>query len=272
MRSSSRSPSGCTTRSTATPARRVRWASRGRALRPDHAAANAARTARPGPPRRHRAAARPADRRAGRAAGRRRARTWCGAATSASTGRTTPPAARGTFLRPHLAAAHGYVFSRRPYVPSWLARRRRSAIIPPSIDPFSPKNQELDAGHGRGRSCHDRRAGRRAGRGRRAGSSGATALSGEVVRRAVDGRGRPARPRRPDGRPGLPLGPAQGHGRGDARLRRARRAGRPRPPACWSDPPVSGVSRRPRGRRRLRRVRAAVAGAAGRRPGRGCSW
>ena len=48
------------------------------------------------------------------------------------------------FLRPHLASAEGYVFSRREYVPSWLPDEKVS-IIPPSIDPFSPKNQDLDA-------------------------------------------------------------------------------------------------------------------------------
>ena len=47
------------------------------------------------------------------------------------------------FLRPHLAAAQGYVFSRRAYVPSWIAAEK-TWIIPPSIDPFSPKNQDLD--------------------------------------------------------------------------------------------------------------------------------
>ena len=48
------------------------------------------------------------------------------------------------FLRPHLGPAEGYVFSRREYVPSWLPDDKVS-IIPPSIDPFSPKNQDLDA-------------------------------------------------------------------------------------------------------------------------------
>jgi trehalose synthase len=47
------------------------------------------------------------------------------------------------FLRPHLAAAQKYVFSRREYVPSWIAAGN-VGIIPPSIDPFSPKNQFLD--------------------------------------------------------------------------------------------------------------------------------
>jgi len=48
------------------------------------------------------------------------------------------------FLRPHLSSAEGYVFSRRDYVPSWLPDGKVS-VIPPSIDPFSPKNQDLDA-------------------------------------------------------------------------------------------------------------------------------
>jgi trehalose synthase len=48
------------------------------------------------------------------------------------------------FLRPHLTPAEGYVFSRRAYVPAWLPQEKVS-IIAPSIDPFSPKNQDLDA-------------------------------------------------------------------------------------------------------------------------------
>ncbi len=48
-----------------------------------------------------------------------------------------------SFLRPHLAAVRGFVFSRSEYVPSWISREK-VAIIPPSIDPFSPKNQYLD--------------------------------------------------------------------------------------------------------------------------------
>ena len=48
------------------------------------------------------------------------------------------------FLRPHLAAAEAYVFSRRDYVPSWIPADK-AWIIPPSIDPFSPKNQPLAA-------------------------------------------------------------------------------------------------------------------------------
>jgi trehalose synthase len=48
------------------------------------------------------------------------------------------------FLRPHLSAAHGFVFSRREYVPDWLPAST-TWIIPPSIDPFAAKNQPLDA-------------------------------------------------------------------------------------------------------------------------------
>ena len=51
------------------------------------------------------------------------------------------------FLRPHLAACDGFVFTRREYVPAWIPMDRVS-IIPPSIDPFSPKNQNLSAGNG----------------------------------------------------------------------------------------------------------------------------
>jgi trehalose synthase len=47
------------------------------------------------------------------------------------------------FLRPYLSAAHGYVFTRRQFAPLWVPLAR-TWIIPPSIDPFSAKNAELD--------------------------------------------------------------------------------------------------------------------------------
>jgi trehalose synthase len=47
------------------------------------------------------------------------------------------------FLRPHLAAAEAYVFSRQGYVPAWIPAGQ-TWIIPPSIDPFSPKNQQFE--------------------------------------------------------------------------------------------------------------------------------
>jgi trehalose synthase len=46
------------------------------------------------------------------------------------------------FLSPLLAYARGFVFSRRSYVPAVLSERP-TWIIPPSIDPFSPKNEPL---------------------------------------------------------------------------------------------------------------------------------
>jgi trehalose synthase len=49
------------------------------------------------------------------------------------------------FLRPHLSAAQAMVFSRAQYVPGW-ADHDAVVIIPPSIDPFSPKNQDLERG------------------------------------------------------------------------------------------------------------------------------
>lgn len=47
------------------------------------------------------------------------------------------------FLRPFLEDADAYVFSRSVYVPDFLPANR-AHVIPPSIDPFSAKNQEMD--------------------------------------------------------------------------------------------------------------------------------
>lgn len=47
-----------------------------------------------------------------------------------------------SFLRPHLAACEAYVFSQHEYVPSWMPESK-VRVIPPSIDPFSPKNEEM---------------------------------------------------------------------------------------------------------------------------------
>ena len=57
------------------------------------------------------------------------------------------------FLRPYLDPANAYVFSRGRYVPDWMDTDR-VAIIPPSIDPFSPKNEDLDAGVSRSILVH----------------------------------------------------------------------------------------------------------------------
>ena len=47
------------------------------------------------------------------------------------------------FLRPYLERADAFVFSRAQYVPEWIDRDR-VVVIPPSIDPFSAKNRDLD--------------------------------------------------------------------------------------------------------------------------------
>ena len=47
------------------------------------------------------------------------------------------------FLRPYLDEADAFVFSRAAFAPPWLDPTRVH-VIPPSIDPFSAKNQDLD--------------------------------------------------------------------------------------------------------------------------------
>lgn len=47
------------------------------------------------------------------------------------------------FLRRYLEHADGYVFTREQFAPDW-ARGPRLTIVPPSIDPFSPKNQAME--------------------------------------------------------------------------------------------------------------------------------
>lgn len=55
-----------------------------------------------------------------------------------------PEVERGwAFLRPYLDEVAAVVFSRPAYVPPWC-NPAHTAIIRPSIDAFSPKNQELD--------------------------------------------------------------------------------------------------------------------------------
>lgn len=57
------------------------------------------------------------------------------------------------FLRRYVEKAEGFIFSRRQYAPEW-ADPRRVAVIPPSIDPFTAKNQELTAEEVTGVLCH----------------------------------------------------------------------------------------------------------------------
>ena len=46
------------------------------------------------------------------------------------------------FLRHHVDQCEAFVFSLRSYIPSWIDESC-AWVIPPSIDPFSPKNQQL---------------------------------------------------------------------------------------------------------------------------------
>lgn len=46
------------------------------------------------------------------------------------------------FLRPYLGAAHRVVLTRPSFAPTWL-ETDRITVIPPSLDPFSPKNQPM---------------------------------------------------------------------------------------------------------------------------------
>ncbi|MDQ3365862.1 MAG: glycosyltransferase [Myxococcota bacterium] len=48
------------------------------------------------------------------------------------------------FLAPYIRDAHAYVFSRAAYVPVSHIDARRAVVIPPTIDPFSAKNQLLE--------------------------------------------------------------------------------------------------------------------------------
>jgi trehalose synthase len=47
------------------------------------------------------------------------------------------------FLEPYLTQAHAFIFSRFSYLPDFLYHGR-CLVVPPSIDPFSPKNQDMD--------------------------------------------------------------------------------------------------------------------------------
>ena len=49
------------------------------------------------------------------------------------------------FLRAYLEPAHAFVFSREAFAPEWI-ERAWLRVIPPSIDPFSPKNRDMGTG------------------------------------------------------------------------------------------------------------------------------
>jgi trehalose synthase len=46
------------------------------------------------------------------------------------------------FVRPYVEGARAFVFTRASFAPSWVDRTRMR-VIPPSIDPFAPKNEDL---------------------------------------------------------------------------------------------------------------------------------
>jgi trehalose synthase len=47
-----------------------------------------------------------------------------------------------SFIRPYVSICAAYIFSMRSYAPTWLDDDK-VWVIPPSIDPFSPKNQDM---------------------------------------------------------------------------------------------------------------------------------
>ncbi len=47
------------------------------------------------------------------------------------------------FLQPYIQRADAFIFSRKEYAPDWVGNDR-VVVIPPSIDPFSAKNRDLD--------------------------------------------------------------------------------------------------------------------------------
>lgn len=57
------------------------------------------------------------------------------------------------FLRPMLEPADGFCFTRAAYAPDWVPPAKRH-VVPPSIDPFSPKNQAMDPATARAIVAH----------------------------------------------------------------------------------------------------------------------
>ena len=171
------------------------------------------------------------------------------------------------FLRGYVEEAHAYVFSREEFVWEGLDREK-VWIVAPSIDAFSPKNQELDAetvkailavaGLAGGRR---RDAGHVHARGRHPRAGGP--CRGDVPGRADSGR------RAPD-HPGIAVGPPQGPDRGGPVLRSASR--RPRCAAASRRSVRRGGERRSRGRRGTRRGQVLRARSSNLRCAGGCTW
>ena len=166
----------------------------------------------------------------------------CGAATSVPTPRTTTWSERGPSCAPTSATSTPTCSRGRRSRP--LGRTPSgSFVIPPSIDPFAPKNQEMEPDEVEGGAAL-----RRAPRRRRP-----SAPHRVHPRRRVTWAGQPARRRAPDRpsptgrrpprRAGVPMGPYEGHGRRDDCVRRP----------CRRDQRGSSPARRTGGDRRRRR-------------------
>ena len=176
-------------------------------------------------------------------------------------GRNEHTEAGWSFLRPYLEAADAFVFSRRSFAPDWIPAEK-VITISPSLDPFSPKNQEVEPQIVRQALVH---AGLLVGPPesapvaafcRRDGSPGRVDRHADVLHS-----GPPAGSGRAAGGAGVPVGPDEGHDRGDGRLHRA---GGPtlRRAAAAGRPGGHGGGRRPGRRAGPRRVRGGVAGVA----------
>ncbi len=149
------------------------------------------------------------------------------------------------FLRPYLDDVDAYVFSRAAYAPDW-AEPQRTFVIPPSIDPFSAKNQPMSPAdveavlHYVGLLAGEPPA-----------SRGGIHPRGRVDQSHQSPRRRaPDRPaaagERAARRPGVAVGSAQGHGRRHDGVRGARRRRRPAH-LLLVGPVVTGVSDDPEG-------------------------
>ena len=142
------------------------------------------RVAGPGPPGGHRAAARSA------AGGPGRRRLWravpvsSGAATSAATSPTSGPSARGTSCAP-ISRTSTPSSSRAPRSHRPGPTPRRMHVIPPSIDPFSAKNEPMSRRNVRLALGYVRAAGRGAAACRRSRSPAATARPGASTARST---------------------------------------------------------------------------------------
>ena len=177
-----------------------------------------------------------------------------GAATSASTSPNGLVRDAWAFLLPYVRHAAVSVFSREEFVWEGIDRDRVE-IIPPTIDAFTPKNQDLEPETVLAIL-------RASGLVADGGSAAAPVFRrpdgtpGRVERHAQIVRGRAPPADDAARRPGLALGRAQGPGRGDSRLRRAR-AAETGAHLVYAGPAVEAVADDPEGAQMLREAIAA---------------